>query len=96
MGALYRFDISSLIEGYGIKNFVETGTLHGDAVELVDSLGLVDEIHSIELLDKLHKECVDRFEGRDHIKIHKGLSVISGLWSPKTPIRSKYSSVVQN
>lgn len=75
MGALYRFDISSLIEGYGIKNFVETGTLHGDAVELVDSLGLVDEIHSIELLDKLHKECVDRFEGRDHIKIHKGLSV---------------------
>ena len=77
MGNLRRFDVRDAIEKKNIEYFIETGTLHGDSVEFVDGLGCskLKELHSIELLDGLYEGCVKRFEGRDNIFIHHGMSV---------------------
>ena len=77
MGNLQRFDIKEAVHKKDIKYFMETGTLHGDALEFVDGLGCetLEELHSVELLDELYEGCVKRFEGRDNIHLHKGMSV---------------------
>jgi hypothetical protein len=77
MGNLQRFDVRDAINKKSIEHFMETGTLHGDSIEFVDSLGCetLKDLHSIELLDELHEGCLERFKGRENIHLHKGLSV---------------------
>jgi|TARA_Y100000034_G_C6853201_1_gene387331 hypothetical protein len=77
MGNLQRFDIKGAIDKKNIQYFLETGTLHGDSIEFVDGLKCesIKELHSIELLDELYSGCVKRFEGRNNVHLHKGMSV---------------------
>jgi hypothetical protein len=55
-----------------INTFVETGTFHGDSVELVRPL--FQEIHTCELSSELHQKACRRFEGISGIHCHLGPS----------------------
>jgi hypothetical protein len=57
------------------KVFIETGTYHGETVELALSTGLFDEIHSIELNLELYEENLKRFARNPTVKLWLGDSV---------------------
>jgi len=59
---------------YGLKNLIETGTLHGDMVEAMKND--FDLIYSIELSNGLYNEAKKRFKGEEHIKLIHGDSGI--------------------
>ena len=55
---------------YGLRILVETGTLHGDMVEVMkDSF---KKVFSIELSEDLYKEAVERFACDDNVELIQG------------------------
>jgi len=59
---------------FGLKNLVETGTLHGDMVEAMKND--FDRIYSIELSTELYEEAKKRFKGEKQIELVHGDSGI--------------------
>lgn len=53
------------------KIFIESGTYHGDAVQLALDCGF-EKVHSMEIYDKLYFECMKRFSNEPKVKIWKG------------------------
>ena len=51
--------------------FVETGTYHGDGIQIALSSGF-KKVISIEINEKLYEESVRRFSGLDSINLYKG------------------------
>jgi len=54
--------------------FIETGTYHGDTVQVAKDFGF-KKIHSVELHKDLFENCKKRFSGQEEIKIWEGDSV---------------------
>ena len=55
--------------------FIETGTDHGDGVQVALNLGF-DKIYSIELSESLYSHCKSRFAGNDNVHLICGSSEI--------------------
>lgn len=73
MGAIDRFDISSIISKYSIKYYVETGTGVGECLKYVLNYDL-EEFHSIEIHPKLYESAKSKLENISNCKIHLGNS----------------------
>jgi|TARA_R110002020_G_scaffold221133_1_gene429149 hypothetical protein len=74
MGHPWVVDIKGLAEKYNLKYFVETGTLTGDTVEYVSSLGCFDKIFSVEIEPEIYAFAKDRFVDNDNVEILLGNS----------------------
>jgi hypothetical protein len=55
---------------YGLKNFIETGTWHGDTLAAVRPY--FHHLHSIELSPKLHEQNLARFHGAENVHLYCG------------------------
>lgn len=55
---------------YAFRVFVETGTFFGDMIEAIRSD--FDQIHSVELDEKLHRRATRRFAGAGEVRLHQG------------------------
>lgn len=70
--------------------FIETGTYHGDTVEMVLGSKLFKKIHSIELDKQLYDNAVVKFSGKKSVVLHQGDSIdclkdiVSKLKGPAT------------
>lgn len=65
-----RENINEHAKKYGLKLFVETGTYHGDMIDLLRND--FDQLYSIELSDQYFKDAERRFKCQKHIKILHG------------------------
>jgi hypothetical protein len=74
MGYPWIVDIKALAEKYNLKYFVETGTLTGDTVDYVNSLGCFDKIFSVEIEPELYDLANKRFSSNDNVEILLGNS----------------------
>ena len=62
--------VKEYAERFGLRIFVETGTLYGDMLSAVESF--FDEIYSIELGQELFERARKRFARKGHITILQG------------------------
>ncbi len=76
MGNIRRFDLERIIKHYKVRNFVETGTFHGDAVQYAINFPF-KLIWSVEIVPELAAECKERFHEIKHVTIVCGDSVAS-------------------
>jgi hypothetical protein len=60
---------------YGLRALVESGTYHGDMVEVMKAD--FDRIYSVELSRELYERAKKRFRGADHIELIPGDSSIA-------------------
>lgn len=76
MGQIYQaVDVPKLIEKFGIKNFVETGTGIGDSVEyILYSNDSSLNIYTIELMEELYRRLVARLGGFQNLRLINGYS----------------------
>ena len=68
MGNIKRFDLGRIIGDYHIKNFVETGTFHGDGVAYALQFPF-QKLWSVEIVPQLAGECRSRFVNEDRVSI---------------------------
>ena len=62
-GHLTREEIIEIIQGReDISSFVETGTYKGDST--LSAVGIFDDIYTIEIVESLYKESLERFNGK--------------------------------
>lgn len=80
MGNINSFDIQNILNNNQLDAFVETGTLHGDAVEFIRQYNF-KEIYSIEIIEDLANKASARFKDDDRVSILTGHSadVMSSL-----------------
>jgi hypothetical protein len=78
MGQIYQaIKPKEVIETFGIKNFVETGTGIADSLSHILNVRPDDlNVYTIELMDELHKQLVERFEDTPNLHLIKGYSNI--------------------
>jgi hypothetical protein len=76
MGQIYQaIKPKEVIETFGIKNFVETGTGIADSLSHILNVRPDDlNVYTIELMDELHNQLVERFEGTPNLHLIKGYS----------------------
>lgn len=55
---------------FGLSVLIETGTFQGDMIAAVEDQ--FEEVHSIELGEKLYQEACRRFAGHPHVHLHQG------------------------
>jgi len=67
-------EIKTLAEEYGVKVFIETGTLYGDMIEAMKPY--FDQLYSIELSESLYERACERFSGEDKVRIIQGDSAV--------------------
>jgi hypothetical protein len=78
MGQIYQaIKPKEVIETFGIKNFVETGTGIADSLSHILNVRPDDlNVYTIELMGELHKQLVERFEDTPNLHLIKGYSNI--------------------
>jgi hypothetical protein len=76
MGQIYQaIKPKEVIETFGIKNFVETGTGIADSLSYILNVRPDDlNVYTIELMDELHSKLVEKFEGTPNLHLIKGYS----------------------
>ena len=76
MGQIYQaIKPKEVIETFGIKNFVETGTGIADSLSHILNVRPEDlNVYTIELMDELHSQLVKKFEGTPNLHLIKGYS----------------------
>jgi hypothetical protein len=73
MGTLAHFNLPGIIERYGLKHFVETGTGTGDSLALA-AMAPFETLHSIEIVPVLASSAAARFAADKRIRVHRGES----------------------
>lgn len=71
MGYVSHYDLNYFITNYKVKNFIETGTLHGEGVEWARRFSF-DKIISIEIEEDLAQNCRDKFSSDNRVHIITG------------------------
>lgn len=76
MGQIYQaIKPKEVIETFGIKNFVETGTGIAETLSYILNVRPDDlNIYTIELMDELHNQLVEKFKGTKNLNLIKGYS----------------------
>ena len=76
MGHIDRcIDYPKVVENFGIKNFIETGTGVGDSLSYVIANSPSDMIfYTIELMEELYFEIIKKFGGKENVNLIKGYS----------------------
>lgn len=74
MGCIQSFSVSSFKSTFDLRNFVETGAFHGDAIAHCLPAGF-DNYMSCEIEAGLHQGCVARFVPYKNVLIYHGKSV---------------------
>jgi hypothetical protein len=74
MGNIRKFDLGRIVKDFKVRNFVETGTFHGDAVEYALTFPF-QTIWSVEIIPGLAEECRKRFIESENVTIVCGDSV---------------------
>lgn len=73
MGTIDIFNLNEFVEKYNIKNFIETGTLHGNGVQFAMRYDF-ESIHSIEIIEELSIKAKLKFSKEPRVTIHQGNS----------------------
>lgn len=73
MGRLFNLNVTSYIEQYDLKTFVETGTGEGDTLEHMLIYGF-SKYHSIEIDPNIYNRCLNRFWRTPHVQLYNGSS----------------------
>lgn len=66
--------VKDVIQTFGVKNFVETGTGLGESLDYVLSISNDINIHTVELMDILHDQLVSKYGDIDRLNLIKGYS----------------------
>lgn len=66
--------VKDVIQTFGVKSFVETGTGVGESLDHVLSISSDVNIHTIELMDVLYNELVSKYGHIDRLNLIKGYS----------------------
>jgi len=78
-----------ILEKYVSKNFIETGTFQGDTIVKALECGF-ENIYSIEIDPKLHKNCQKRFADKSNVHLYLGDShliipqILKNISAPST------------
>jgi hypothetical protein len=73
MGFLRRFDLARYRAHYGLTTLFETGTFRGGGVQSGIDFGF-ERIYSVEIIDELFQDNVERFSANKNVTILKGES----------------------
>lgn len=64
--------LKTMLENFGIKSFVESGTGDGSSMDKILLTETVDNSYGVELDDELYANLESKYEDLDYVHLYKG------------------------